>query len=170
MPFKWTGVTRPVLPHGAQRATAIVDWQGVATCGGSAPDCIPTTASFDSIGDLITSWNDFAWPLQDSVFPKDLAPLAASLHNGMAISCCNGSYMPKLSTYLGAAAWKLEDPTTGVAIQGATQTSGGEKDVNSYRSKLQGLYTILLGAYTVCLFCEIGNGAMTVGCDSLECI
>jgi hypothetical protein len=78
--------------------------------------------------------------------------------------------MPKLSTYLGAAAWKLEDPTTGVAIRGATQTSGGEKDVNSYRSELQGLYTILLGAYAVCLFCEIGDGAMTVGCDNLECI
>jgi hypothetical protein len=165
LPFKRTGVIRLVLPRGAQRATAIVDWQGVATCGGSVPDCIPTPDSFDLIGELIASWKDFAWPLQDSVFPDDLAPIAASLRNGTAIGCCDGSYMPKLSTSLGAAAWQLEDPATGVAIRGATQTSGGEKDVNSYRSELQGIYTILLGTYAVCLFCAISKGAMTVGCD-----
>ena len=127
MPFKWTGVIHPILPNDAQCATANVDWQGVATCGGSAPDCILPMAPFDSIIDLIASWKDFAWPLQDSVFPDDLAPIAESLHNRMAIGCCNGSYMPKLSTSLGAAAWKLEDPTTGVALRGATQTLVGKR-------------------------------------------
>ena len=41
MPFKHTGITQLVLPCGSQWATVIVDWQGVAICGGSAPDQIP---------------------------------------------------------------------------------------------------------------------------------
>jgi hypothetical protein len=45
-----------------------------------------------------------------------------------------------------------------------------EQAVNAYWSKLQGIYMILLGVYAVCLFCDICDGALTVGCDNLTCI
>ena len=91
MPFQSTGVIWPSLPGGSQCATAIIDWQGVAICGCSALDCTSTPARFDSIHDLITSWKDFVWPLQDSYFPDNLAPIAQALRNGTAIRGCDGS-------------------------------------------------------------------------------
>jgi hypothetical protein len=33
-----------------------------------------------------------------------------------------------------------------------------------------GIYMILLGIYAICLFCDIHEGAVTVGCDNLECV
>jgi hypothetical protein len=163
-------VFRQSLPQGSQRTTAIVDWQGVAICGRSAPDCLPDPALYDSVRDLIASRGDFAWPLIDSEFPDDLGPLSTALRNGMAIGCCNGSYMPALSTALGATTWKFEDPATGSFVHGAVQMLGLESSVNAYRSELMGIYTILLGVYAVCLFCDIHEGAVTVGCDNLECV
>jgi hypothetical protein len=142
----------------------------MAICGGSAPDCIPPPISFASIDDLIASWGEYSWPLRDVVFPEDLDSFANALREGTVVGCCNGSYMPALSTSLGAAAWKLEDYSRGHSIQGATQTPGPESVVNAHRSELQGIYTILLGAYAVCLVCHVHEGAMTVGCDSLNCI
>lgn len=110
------------------------------------------------------------WPLQDSYFPDDLVPIAQALHHGTAIRCCDGSYMPALSSSLGATVWRLEDPTTGQFIWGTSQTSGTEQVVNAYWFELQGIYMILLGVYTMCLFCDVCNGALTIRCDCLTCI
>jgi hypothetical protein len=170
MPFQCTNVTCSVLPCGSQQATVIIDWQGTAICSGSAPDCIPPPISFASINDLIASWGEYLWALQDAVFPEDLDSFANALREGMVVGCCDGSYMTALLTSLGAAAWKLEDSAMGCSLQGATQTPGPESVVNAHQSELQGIYTILLGAYAVCLYCNIRKGAMTVGCNSLNCV
>jgi hypothetical protein len=75
--------------------------------------------------------------------------------------------MKELSTDLGGAAWKVEDPTMGHAMWGTTQTSGSERDVNPYRSELQGIHALLLAVTAVCKFCNITDGKITVGCDNL---
>jgi hypothetical protein len=75
--------------------------------------------------------------------------------------------MPDLSLELGTAAWKVEDPVSGQAMWGTTQTSGSAHDVNSYRSELQGIHAILLAVTTVCLFFHITEGEITIGCDNL---
>jgi hypothetical protein len=151
MPFQCTNITCSVLPCGSQQATIIVDWQGTAICSGSAPDCIPPPISFASINDLIASWGEYSWPLRDAGFPEDLDSFANALREGMVVGCCDGSFMTALLTSLGAAAWKLEDSAMGCSLQGATQTPGPESVVNAHQSELQGIYTILLGTYAVCL-------------------
>jgi hypothetical protein len=99
--------------------------------------------------------------------PQDLDPIVQAIRNGTAHGCCDGSYMPDLSTELGAAAWKVEDPASCQSMWGTTQTSGAERDVNSYRSELQGIYALLLAVTATCIFCNITEGEITIGCDNL---
>jgi len=87
--------------------------------------------SFDSIQDLIGSWLH-NWPLADSYFPLDPGPLIMAIQNGTAMGCCDGSYQPYLSTAIGAAAWKVVDPITKMAMGRLVPCSGTEKDVGSY--------------------------------------
>jgi len=100
--------------------------------------------TFDSIQDLIGSWLH-KWPLADSYFPLDPAPLIMAIQNGTAMGCCDGSYQPYLSTNIGAAAWKVEDPLTKTAMVGLVPCSGMVKEVGSYQAELQGCHTLLLG-------------------------
>jgi hypothetical protein len=44
--------------------------------------------------------------------------------NGMAHGGCDSSYMQEQSPTLGLAAWKVEDPASGQAIEGTAQTTG----------------------------------------------
>jgi hypothetical protein len=50
---------------------------------------------------------------------------------------------------------------------GTVQTTGDIRTVNSYRSELQGIHTILLGIAAVCNFYHITEGMVTIGCDNL---
>jgi hypothetical protein len=104
--------------------------------------------------------------LDDASFPSNLAPLVQAIINGTAQGCCDGSYMRELSTNLGAAAWKVEDPASGQAIHGTVQTSGNDFEVNAYRSELQGIHAKLLAISAVCSFYSIAEGAITLGCDN----
>jgi len=113
--------------------------------------------SFDSIQDLISSWQHH-WPLADSHFPLDPGPLIMAIQNGTAMGCCNGSYQPYLSTNIGAAAWKVEDPLTKSAIGSLVPCSGMEKEVRSYQAELQGCHTLLLGIKAFCTFYNIQQG------------
>jgi hypothetical protein len=78
--------------------------------------------------------------------------------------------MPKLATDLGAAAWIIEDPLTQQAMYGTTPTSGEAQDVDSYRSELQGVHTMLLGLLAFCTFHHIEEGKVTLGCDNSNCV
>ena len=113
-------------------------------CGGSAPNAFPPPPSIQSLQDLIASWGEHSWLLLDIKLPATFAPLLDAITDGMALSCCDGSYMPALSTNLGAAAWVIEDSLTGCMMQGATQTSGPGQVVDSYHLELQGVYMLWL--------------------------
>jgi hypothetical protein len=155
------------LPATANRATAWIDQYGRAHFGGSAPSTLPIPSPlYDTIRQFINSWDD-SWPLVDATFPDQLESLVQSILVGTAHGCCDGSYMPELSTELGAAAWIVEDPITNQAIHGTTQTTGEEQVVNAYRSELQGIHSILFMLTAVCTFFHITAGAITIGCDNL---
>jgi hypothetical protein len=122
-------------------------------------ETIPPTPQHLSIYHLIHSW-PIHWPLEHSSFPDDPNPLIQAIQSGRAHGVCDGSYMPKLSTALGAASWIVEDPDSGQAMQGEVQMSGTNHEVDSYRSELQGQHAMLLGLLAFCTFHNITEGAV----------
>ena len=78
--------------------------------------------------------------------------------------------MPTLATELGVAAWTIEDPLSRQSMHGTVQTSGGERDVDSYRSELQGVHAMLLGLLAFCTFHHITEGRVTLGCDNMSSV
>jgi hypothetical protein len=98
--------------------------------------------------------------------PANLDSLVQAIIDSTAHGGCDGSYMREQSPILGSAAWKVEDPASGQAIEGTVQTTGDAHEVNAYRSKLQGNHAILLAISTVCTFHNLTEGAITIGCDN----
>ena len=81
---------------------------------------------------------------------------------------CNGSYMPHKAQDLGTACWVLEDSSkviraedfaTGSCV-GVVRTSGTSHEVNTYRSKLQGIHTLLLAIKAICIQHSIFEGSI----------
>jgi hypothetical protein len=99
-------------------------------------------------------WGD-SWPLDDVLFPAQLDHLLHAITTSTAHGCCDSSYMRERSTTLGAAAWKIEDPVSQQSVQGTVQTTSDEQDINAYRSKLQGIHTVLLATAVICTFHRI---------------
>jgi hypothetical protein len=151
------------------RATAWIDHQGRAHFEGAMLDMIPPTPPPLSIYHLIHSWPDH-WPLEHCSFPDSPAQLIQAIQMGRAHGVCDGSYMPKLSPDLGAAAWIVEDPDSGQAMKGEVQTSGTMHEVDSYRSELQGQHAMLLGLLAFCTFHNITEGGVRLGCDNSSCV
>jgi hypothetical protein len=152
-------------PPDLHRATAWLDQHQRAHFGGSAPDNIPAPPHFDSLRHLLDSWED-SWPLDDMTIPANLDSLVQAITDGTAHGGCDGSYMREQSPILGSAAWKVEDPASGQAIEGTVQTTGDTREVNAYRSELQGIHAILFAISGVCTFYKLTDGAITIGCDN----
>ena len=155
-----------VPPAPLLRATAWVDHLGRAHFEGAAADAIHVPPPPATIHHLIRTWPN-SWPLERSFFPPLPAQLIRAIEEGRAHGACDGSYMPKLATDLGAASWKIEDPQSRQAMQGTVQTSGLATDVDSYRSELQGVHAMLLGLLAFCTFHHITEGSVKLGCDNL---
>jgi hypothetical protein len=72
---------------------------------------------------------------------------------------------------VGAAAWKIENPTSHQAIEGTTRTAGEPLEVDSYRSELApGVYAMLLGLLAFCTYYKIPDGKVTLGCNNATCV
>ena len=147
-----------------QLATISIDNRGYRIFGGAAPSSIPPTAIPSSIRELIDTWED-GWPLRDSFFPTDPSLLIAALKNGTATLVADGSFKPKKSTKIGAAGWIIECLATGAICRGRVQTSGIPREVNAYRSELQGIHTGLLGVSALCEYGKLSSGKILIGCD-----
>ena len=156
-------VAQPPAP--LARATAWVDHLGRAHFEGAMLDDNPTVPPPLTIYHLIHSWADH-WPLEDSSFPDNPTSLILAIREGRAQGVCDGSYMPKLAPDLGTAAWIIEDPATQQAMEGTTQTSGEEHEVDAYRSELQGVHAMFLGLLAFCTFHKITEGGVKLGCDN----
>jgi hypothetical protein len=123
-------------PEPLLRPIAWINHLGRAHFEGAEANAITNPPEPATIHHLIQSWSD-GWPLERSFFPPHPDHLILAIQEGRAHGACNGSYMPTLASELGTASWKIEDPQSHQAMQGTVQTSGGAKDVDSYRSELQ---------------------------------
>jgi hypothetical protein len=94
------------------------------------------------------------------------AMLAKALAEGHGLAVADGSYMPTRHSQLGTAAWHLQDSATNQGSKGVVQTSGDEHEVNAYHSELQGLHSLLLAIYVVCVFHQVKSGKVIVCCNN----
>jgi hypothetical protein len=78
-----------------------------------------------------------------------------------AIAVSDGSYQDSF----GSAAWVLEGTTDKGRITGEVGTPRDSESQSSYRSKLKGLYYIVLTVSTLCAHYGLTEGGITVGCD-----
>ena len=78
--------------------------------------------------------------------------------------------MPKSSTELGMAVWCIQDTQTGEYCTGVVQTSGAKREVNPYRSELQGIHMVLMAVYVICNFHQVTSGKVTVCCDNKKAL
>ena len=74
--------------------------------------------------------------------------------------------MADKSKALGAAAWILEDLDSKVSVGDVCQTSGNEREVNAYRSELQGIHSLLDTLEKICQHYNIKEGKIRVYCDN----
>jgi hypothetical protein len=118
-----------------------------------------------SIQDFLSWWPD-GWSLRDSFFPPNLCLLKLSLIAGMEILAHDGSYKPKVSGRLGAAAWIMECQSTGATCHGPT--SGRSHEVNPYRFELQGIHAGLIAVLALCEYTGVQTGSIHIGCDNLN--
>jgi hypothetical protein len=109
--------------------------------------------------------------LERSFFPPLPAQLILAIKEGWAHGACDGSYMPKLSTDLGTASWKVEDPQSRQAMQGTVQISGLATDVvDSYCLELQGVHAMPFGLLAFCTFHNITEGSVKLRFNNLGCV
>ena len=165
--FDFSAVS-PNLPPDCQYATATVDSFGNALFEGAAPLLDATTALPLTVRAAIDALGEPGWPLHDSIFPADEGKaIAQALQDGKEVlSACDGSYMARLSTQHGAAAWVVEEQAMGSKARGVCQTSGTEDEVNPYRSELQGIHALLLAVKILCQLHSVTSGRLIVGCDN----
>ena len=96
----------------------------------------------------------------------ELEEIAIGISRSQVIGVTDGSYMAERSKRLGAAAWILEDQVTLHRVQGECQTTGSLEDVNSYRSELQGIYSIVRLLRDICKKYDVKKGEVKIFCDN----
>jgi hypothetical protein len=88
------------------------------------------------------------------------AMLANAFIEGRGLAVADGSYRPTRHSQLGTAAWHLQDSATN---QGSSQVwykplVMNVKSMLSYHSELQGLHSLLLAIYVICVFLQVSSG------------
>ena len=129
----------------------------------------PDPAAPATITDLIHSW-DHPWALQLNNLEGKSEALAQAFIDGNGLAVCDGSYMPHSNSRFGTAAWLIQHANTQEGCRGVVQTSGDEREVNAYRSELQGLYTTLMAIMAICEFHNVTTGKVKVYCDNEKAI
>jgi hypothetical protein len=90
--------------------------------------------------------------------------LLEALQTGLSasvIAVSNGSFK---ETY-GTAAWTIGTEDQCDIISGKAICPGGAQDQSAYRSELTGLYAILAVVNQLCIFYEVQEGHVEIGCD-----
>jgi hypothetical protein len=82
----------------------------------------------------------------------------------MAVS--DGSY----KDLFGTAAWTIGTDDTEHIISGRAICPGGPEAQSAYRSELTGLYSILAILHQVCLYFDVPEGNVQIGCDGLSAL
>ena len=156
--------TRP--PATANRTTVTRIGHSRYTHSGCVPPRPQPTHLPASLQDTILSLDHYRWPLDHAWFPQQGTPIAQAIRQGTAIGVSDGSYNPHQDTDLAAAGWVVFDLHTSAQIGGVVEVNGTEQETNAYRAELQGLHTMLLGIYVICLHHNILEGSIILGLDN----
>ncbi len=92
--------------------------------------------------------------------------LQEAIIQGIAVAVSDGSYQLEK----GAAAWTIEGVTAENRILGVGPTPGGSSDHSAYRSKLFGLWGIMMSLHRFTKDHQIANGHVTIACDGLSAL
>ena len=140
-----------------------VQFGGTAPLNLQPPEVIPTTIEV-----AIANLAQGRWALDLSHFPRNAELVADAIRNGCCHGVTDGSYMASRAFDMGTAAWIMENwLRPGIQrCRGVVTTSGESSLVNAYRSELQGMHTMMLAIYVVCLVHSITEGSGRLGCDN----
>jgi hypothetical protein len=87
--------------------------------------------------------------------------LAEAIKQGTAIAVSDGSFQDQY----GTAAWVMEGECSIGRISGEVVMPGTSQDQSAYRSKLFGIYSIMVCTKKLCEYFQITSGFITLGCD-----
>jgi hypothetical protein len=107
------------------------------------------------------------WCTHSLVLKNDGRDLAEALHFGLSatiMAVSDGSY----KDLCGTVAWTIGTDDTEHIISGRAICPGGPEAQSAYRSELTGLYSILAILHQVCLYFDVPEGNVQIGCDGLS--
>jgi hypothetical protein len=97
---------------------------------------------------------------------KDLTEAIRAGFSASVIAVSDGSF----KNSFGTAAWTIGMETHDGLIAGKVICPGGPGEQSSNRSKLTGIYALLTITHHLCLFYNISEGQIELGCDGLSTI
>jgi hypothetical protein len=108
--------------------------------------------------------SDLSWCLYSLELKNDGKDLADAIVSGSDVSIIAVSDGSFKDTF-GTAAWTIGTETEEHLIAGKAICPGGPDHQSSYRSELTGLYAILAITNQMCLYFDIKEGHIEIGCD-----
>ena len=164
------------LPANVHRATAFKHGNGLVEFGGAAAISLTVEPTYQTLRSVIQSL-DSNWPLEHASFPDDGIVLANAIRKGTAQGVSDGSYFAQLAPHLASASWIAEDSEMVVdqrashgSCKGVVRTSGTTRETNAQRGEYQGIHTILLFLKALCIFHDITEGLIRLGCDNTNSV
>jgi hypothetical protein len=106
-----------------------------------------------------------AWAIQEYALPSNLRPILQNLSSGTARAVSDGSFKDKFGT---SAFTVVDDDET--SILGLNVVPGHPDDQSAYRSKLAGLFGIVMLDNLLSKWAGILSGTIEVGCDGLSAL
>ena len=102
------------------------------------------------------------WAAQSLDCPEQGATIARALIQGNAIAVCDGSY----KDHFGTAGFVIQQwDKQQSRILGANVTPGHSDDQNPYRSKIGGIFGIVVVVEALVALYDISHGTIELGCD-----
>jgi hypothetical protein len=130
-----------------------------------APIAYPTTTSSNFTDYLRSQPKLLPW-ISHSIDLVNCDQLLSCIRDGSAKAISDGSYKEGV----GSAAWVITTNDFSPCMSSSVIPPGDAAEQSSYRSKLCGLYTILLILHNLCQFHCIPVGQITIGCDGLSAL
>lgn len=155
------------VPAGAPRATVMWMAAGEALVEGYTPVRDNGWPRPTTLRDIFERWGE-EWVWRNIEIDDEGEWLAKAIRHRTVILVCNGSYKPRESLELGAAAWILECQVNGRRVRGAVQMTA--VNASAYRSELMGIYMGLALVKAVCTLHRVQSGRVAVRCDNEKAI
>jgi len=151
------------------------------------PEPLSQTVIYQARGKIISTGHCLIIPPEQSNQPADLynyltsdtnirecvydlqiigsnSSIKSAICEGTLIAVSDGSYKDQY----GTASWCIDH--NGIFISGDAIAPGVEPDHSSFRSKLMGIYAIMVVMNCICTYFHITTGTVMIRCDGLEAL